>query len=109
MIRRTFLAALRFYQKYATVVFGYGSCRYYPTCSEYAKQQLELNPFLPALARSVGRLLRCNQLFAGGFDYVRLCHFDAETGKLTLDSIKYWIIPDADGHYYAIKNLRFKG
>ena len=51
---------------------SFGSCRYYPTCSNYAKIQFEHNRFLPALYFSILRILKCNPLFDGGFDYPKI-------------------------------------
>ena len=45
------------------------SCRYYPSCSEYAKWQFEFNTPLRAFSATSLRILRCNQLFEGGIDY----------------------------------------
>ena len=59
---------IRFYQKYLTVL-SYGSCRYYPTCSQYALWQLDNNSFFKAIFYTIIRILKCNQLFDGGFDY----------------------------------------
>ena len=59
---------IRFYQKYLTVL-SYGSCRYYPTCSQYALWQLDNNGFFKAIFYTIIRILKCNQLFDGGFDY----------------------------------------
>ncbi|MFA7500284.1 MAG: membrane protein insertion efficiency factor YidD, partial [Sulfurimonas sp.] len=36
MFKKFLLKLLWLYQKFFTLL-GYGSCRYYPTCSEYAK------------------------------------------------------------------------
>jgi len=67
-MKKLVLIFLNIYQKFFTLI-GYGSCRYYPTCSEYAKWQFEANSFLKALYYSIKRILSCNQLFDGGIDY----------------------------------------
>jgi len=102
---------LSFYQKYISIIFGHGSCRYYPTCSEYAKWQVENNSILKALFFSLLRILRCNQLFKGGIEYpIIKREFDERliTKRVTKEiKIKYWYIRKKDNIFYVIKE--FKG
>lgn len=91
---RIVIALIRFYQKYLTVL-AFGSCRYHPTCSAYAKTQFEHNNFFYALFFSIIRILKCNPLFPGGFDYVKTkC---PNKNKINLKfkkiQVKYWQIP----------------
>ncbi len=44
------------------------TCRYYPTCSEYAILSLKKHGLVPGLIKSVWRVLRCNPFSKGGFD-----------------------------------------
>jgi len=44
------------------------SCRFTPTCSEYARLALLKHGLLRGLALSAGRLLRCQPLHPGGVD-----------------------------------------
>ena len=46
------------------------ACRFYPTCSEYAAEAVEVHGALKGSALAAGRLLRCNPWSAGGFDPV---------------------------------------
>lgn len=46
------------------------SCRYTPTCSEYAAEAFERYGFFKGFALSLGRVCRCNPLFRGGYDPV---------------------------------------
>ncbi|MFK5976717.1 MAG: membrane protein insertion efficiency factor YidD [Sulfurovum sp.] len=105
---------------YLTPIKGYqyiskmlpASCRYYPSCSEYASQQFEFNAPHKALWESSLRILRCNQLFIGGIDYP-LVQFSAPLLKLNRDcgkiKIKYWIVPklmdDNNRLFYIIKDF----
>ena len=45
-------------------------CRYYPSCSAYALEALQLHGAIKGLALSVRRLFRCNPWSRGGFDPV---------------------------------------
>jgi len=109
-LKKILLKLLFIYQKYISIVFGYGQCRYYPTCSEYAKWQIENNNIAKALFFSFVRILRCNQLFKGGIEYPKIKK-DFKISKLKpvkyneID-IKYWFVPKKKNIFYVIK--RFK-
>jgi len=108
MLRKFALKLLWFYQKFLTY-FSFGSCRYYPTCSEYAKIQFENAPISTAFYHTFIRILTCNQLFDGGIDYpvvkkVQFCH-----KKLDITEIKYWLVPKTNNRYFLIKNFSYKG
>ena len=47
-------------------------CRYYPSCSQYAKECYTKFNFFKASFLSAKRLLKCNRLFKGGYDPVPL-------------------------------------
>jgi putative membrane protein insertion efficiency factor len=46
------------------------SCRYVPTCSEYAMEAVERYGIVRGMLLSVWRLLRCHPFAAGGYDPV---------------------------------------
>ena len=46
------------------------TCRFTPTCSEYAKQALRKHGPLKGLALAVWRILRCNPWGGSGYDPV---------------------------------------
>jgi putative membrane protein insertion efficiency factor len=47
------------------------SCRFVPTCSEYAMDAIEKHGVAKGVARAAWRLLRCNPLCRGGLDPVK--------------------------------------
>ncbi len=49
---------------------GTGSCRFYPTCSQYARESLHRHGLLIGLGLSIWRLLKCHPFHPGGFDPV---------------------------------------
>jgi uncharacterized protein len=46
------------------------SCRYVPTCSEYAAEAVARHGAVHGVALAVWRILRCNPLARGGYDPV---------------------------------------
>lgn len=106
-MRLLFKYLIRFYQKYLSVI-SFGSCRYYPTCSQYALWQLDNNSFFKAIYFTITRILKCNQLFPGGFDYpiIKL----KRNQQIDFKKIKiiYWYIPTKDGKFKVVKNREWK-
>ena len=98
---------IRFYQKYLTIL-AFGSCRYYPTCSQYALWQLDNNTFFKAIYFTITRILKCNQLFDGGFDYPIIKLNANQNINFEKIKIKYWYIPLENGKYLVVKNREWK-
>jgi len=46
------------------------TCRFVPTCSEYALQAIEKHGMLRGGRMAVGRILRCHPFHPGGYDPV---------------------------------------
>jgi len=118
-VKNFFIAPIKGYQYISRMLPG--SCRYYPTCSEYAKWQFEFNRPDRALAASTLRILRCNQLFPGGIDYPRV-HWTPPAATALKNpitpgrvltplpnpayskiAIKYWIVPLEGREYLILK------
>ena len=96
------LKLIRFYQKYLTIL-SFGSCRYIPSCSQYALIQFEYNNIFKAFYYSAMRILRCNQLFDGGFDHP-VIKYKVNKGNFNKIKVKYWLIPTKNGKFRIIKN-----
>ena len=64
--------AIRLYQWTISPILG-PSCRYLPTCSEYALEAVERHGALAGLWLALRRLLRCHPWAAGGYDPVPDC------------------------------------
>ncbi len=58
--------AIRMYQKYLSK-FSRGSCRYAPTCSQYAIQAIQKHGTFKGAILTIRRILRCRPSY-GGFD-----------------------------------------
>ncbi len=60
---------IKFYRRRISPLFP-PRCRYYPTCSAYALEALEVHGLARGMLLTVRRLLRCNIFFPGGVDPV---------------------------------------
>jgi hypothetical protein len=61
--------AIRLYQKFISPLLP-PSCRFYPSCSEYARQALAKFGAMKGSWLATKRLLRCHPYHEGGFDPV---------------------------------------
>lgn len=61
---------LVWYKKYVSPLFP-PSCRFEPTCSEYAREALRKYGLWRGLLLSFWRVLRCNPYSRGGYDPVK--------------------------------------
>lgn len=64
------LGLLRLYKRWLSPAFP-SSCRYVPTCSEYAMEAVERYGALCGGAMAAWRVLRCHPLAKGGLDPVK--------------------------------------
>ena len=62
--------AVRWYQRVLSPRKPAPTCRFSPTCSEYAAQALDRHGALKGSWLALWRVLRCNPLVPGGFDPV---------------------------------------
>ena len=69
LISRFFLGMIWVYQKTFCYILG-GRCRFYPSCSEYAKTCFQSRNLIFALWLVTKRLLKCQPLHPGGYDPV---------------------------------------
>jgi len=68
-VRRVLIWLIRAYQ----IIFAGAprSCRFEPTCSEYAIQAIKHYGAFKGTAKAAWRILRCNPWNPGGYDPVR--------------------------------------
>jgi len=62
-----FILLIKGYQKVISPLLP-PSCRFYPTCSEYALQAFTKYGVIKGGAKATWRILRCNPFNKGGFD-----------------------------------------
>ncbi|MCX7874588.1 MAG: membrane protein insertion efficiency factor YidD [Melioribacteraceae bacterium] len=68
-MRFVFVYLIKLYQKLISPMFP-PSCRFYPSCSEYAVQSFTKFGVIKGGIKSLWRILRCNPWNKGGFDPV---------------------------------------
>lgn len=61
------VAAIRAYQRGLAPLLP-PACRYWPSCSEYARLAIARRGLMAGGTAAMGRLLRCQPLFPGGID-----------------------------------------
>ncbi|HRX57292.1 MAG TPA: membrane protein insertion efficiency factor YidD [Eubacteriales bacterium] len=69
-MKRFFVAIIRGYQKFISPMLR-PSCRFQPTCSQYAIEAIEKHGVFKGGAMALWRILRCNPFCKGGYDPVK--------------------------------------
>ena len=69
-MKKIFLGMIRFYQKFLSPLKRHGSCKYTPTCSQYAFEAIQKYGCVKGLWLAIWRILRCNPFAKGGYDPV---------------------------------------
>ena len=70
MMQHALLRGIRFYRRSLSDKKGMPTCRFTPTCSQYAETAIERFGAGYGSYLALRRLLRCNPLFEGGYDPV---------------------------------------
>ena len=58
---------IRFYQKYISPLKG-PTCRFYPTCSQYAIEAFKKYGVIKGMFLTIKRILKCHPFPPGGYD-----------------------------------------
>jgi len=69
-MRNIIVIFIKFYQKYISPLKG-PTCRFYPTCSEYAIQAILKYGIWKGIIKAVIRILKCHPFHPGGYDPVK--------------------------------------
>ena len=64
-----FIALIRLYRYAISPLLG-NSCRFHPSCSEYAIEALQRHGFMAGIWLAMRRVARCHPWHPGGFDPV---------------------------------------
>lgn len=69
MIKWVMLGFIRLYGYFLSPLMGY-HCRFYPSCSNYARQAIQQHGCWRGLLYTIGRIIRCHPWHEGGLDPV---------------------------------------
>lgn len=69
MLKKLLIFPIKLYKKYISPLLG-NHCRYWPTCSIYMIQAIEIHGAVKGLILGTWRILRCNPWSKGGYDPV---------------------------------------
>ena len=67
--RSAFIFPIRLYQKLISPLLPANTCKYHPSCSEYAVLAIRKHGVFRGGAKAGWRLLRCNPWSHGGVDH----------------------------------------
>lgn len=67
-MKRVVIAMILFYQKAISPYKGGPTCRFYPTCSQYALQAIEKYGIIKGIFLGTKRILKCHPFHPGGYD-----------------------------------------
>ncbi|MDC6326997.1 membrane protein insertion efficiency factor YidD [Staphylococcus auricularis] len=70
-MKKIFLGLIYFYQHYISPLTP-ATCRFYPTCSEYTREAIEIHGPIKGLWLGIKRISKCHPFHKGGFDPVPL-------------------------------------
>jgi uncharacterized protein len=72
-MKKISISLIKFYKNFVSflleTLFGKG-CRFYPTCSDYAKEAIGKYGFQKGSTMSLKRLSKCHPFNKGGVDFV---------------------------------------
>ncbi|CAD7359412.1 MULTISPECIES: membrane protein insertion efficiency factor YidD [Staphylococcus] len=70
-MKTLFIKLIRFYQRFISPLTP-PSCRFYPTCSNYTLEAIQVHGALKGSWLGLKRILKCHPFHKGGFDPVPL-------------------------------------
>lgn len=69
MLRYPLIWFVKAWRRVVSPLYG-DVCKYYPSCSAYGLEALEVHGAFKGSALTIRRILRCHPWAEGGFDYV---------------------------------------
>ena len=63
------IVLIRFYQLFISPLFP-PTCRFYPTCSQYAIEAIQKKGVLRGVWLAIKRIVKCHPFHSGGYDPV---------------------------------------
>lgn len=71
MLKRLLIFMITFYRKFLSPLKGRPTCRFYPTCSQYALDAITKYGAFKGVYLAIRRILRCHPFNPGGYDPVK--------------------------------------
>jgi hypothetical protein len=68
-MRKVLSSLIKLYQIFISPFLG-SVCRFYPSCSDYAREAVEKRGVFRGLYKTFARLLKCHPFHSGGYDPV---------------------------------------
>jgi putative membrane protein insertion efficiency factor len=68
-VKKIAISTIDFYRNYISIM-KLPTCKFQPTCSQYAQEAIEKRGVLMGTLLSAKRILRCNPFTKGGYDPV---------------------------------------
>ena len=69
MITKLLIGMIDIYQRFFSLLLG-SKCRFYPTCSHYLKEAIQLHGPIKGMMLGINRLSKCHPWHEGGMDLV---------------------------------------
>ncbi|NBI27540.1 membrane protein insertion efficiency factor YidD [Chengkuizengella sp. YPA3-1-1] len=69
MLKKLWTAPIHFYRKFISPIKP-PTCRFYPSCSQYALEAVEKHGVVKGTGLSVKRISKCHPFHPGGVDHV---------------------------------------
>jgi len=69
MITKLLIGMIHIYQRFFSLLLG-SNCRFYPTCSHYLKEAIQLHGPVKGMMLGINRLRKCHPWHEGGMDPV---------------------------------------
>ena len=67
-MKKILIFLIKFYQKHLSGLKSVPSCRFIPTCSEYALQAISKYGAIKGTYLAIRRILKCHPFHKGGYD-----------------------------------------
>jgi len=71
MLKSILIGVIKFYRRYLSPLKRKPTCRFYPTCSQYALEAVSKYGALKGTYLSIIRILKCHPFHPGGYDPVK--------------------------------------
>ena len=71
MFKRALISLIRFYQRFLSPLKMKPTCRFYPTCSQYAVEAITKYGCFKGSYMALKRILKCHPFHPGGYDPVK--------------------------------------